>query len=47
MLVPIDRMTDEQFDMVMKVNGLPTIDSAPSPTANEGNVVTPFPYRRP
>ena len=42
MLVPIDRMTDEQFDTVMRVNGLPTIDGAPSPTADATNVVTPF-----
>ena len=46
MLVPIDRMTDAQFDAVMRINGMPTVGSAfPSATATEGNVVTPFPYR--
>ena len=41
MLVPIDRMTDAQFDAVMRINGLPTVGGAP-PSADETNVV---PYR--
>jgi hypothetical protein len=43
MLIPIDRMTDEQFDAVMRINGMPTVRDVPhSPTADETNVV---PYR--
>jgi hypothetical protein len=43
MLIPIDRMTDEQFDAVMRINGLPTVGGAsPPPLPTKTNVV---PYR--
>jgi hypothetical protein len=38
MLIPVDQMTDEQFDRVLKVNGLPRLND-PRPSASGDGVV--------
>jgi hypothetical protein len=47
MLIPIDQMTKEQFDAVMRVNGMPTTDEYSSSAAEGTNVKTFLRWSRP
>jgi hypothetical protein len=46
-LVPIGEMTNDELNMVLRINGLPTLDDPAPPPLTGTDAVVPFPHQPP